>query len=302
MRKVMLGLLMLQGGCATGYQAGKTQVVSLEHHGEKRSFRVHLPPGYDSARPAPLVMMFHGGFGNARHMERDSGMNAVADREGFLVAYLDGSGFIPTWNAGRCCGGAQRNNVDDVGFAAAVLERIEQDLSVDTHRVYAAGMSNGAMMAHRLACERADLFAGIAAVAGTNMFESCSPSRPVPVLHMHGSLDAHVPWNGGVGCGASSAVMAGVPATIDGWAQHDACTGPSLVTRKEGSLTCENRGSCTGGADVVLCTMDGSGHHWPGGGGTPKFLEATCREDGPNSTDIAGAEVIWDFLKQHTLP
>ena len=288
--------------CATGYRPGKTTTVSVDVGRTSRSMRVHLPPQYDSGTPAPLVMMFHGGFGNARQMERAAGMDDVAKREGFVVAWMDGTGIIPTWNAGACCGASQRKNVDDVGFVDAALELLQRDLSIDPHRVYAAGMSNGAMFSHRLACERADRFAAVAAVAGTLNFEPCTPSRPIAVLVLHGSKDAHVPWDGGVGCGAARTAFASVPSTVDGWARRNACTGPTTVTRQDGILTCESRGPCAEGSDVVLCRMEGMGHHWPGGRGTPAWLEATCPKDGPSTKDVHANLEAWAFFKQHTRP
>ncbi|MCB9611537.1 MAG: prolyl oligopeptidase family serine peptidase [Sandaracinus sp.] len=135
----------------------------------------------------------------------------MAEREGFVVVYPDGTGTIPTWNAGGCCGSAVRDDVNDVGFVAAILDRLEGELCLDRDRVFATGMSNGGMMSHRLGCELSERFAAVAPVAGTLMFDACTPTRPVHVMHVHGSDDGHVPWEGGLGCGPAGVPFTSVP-------------------------------------------------------------------------------------------
>jgi hypothetical protein len=114
------------GGPSTAYPSGTTTVAMLDHDGESRSYRVHVPPGYDGLTPVPLVFVFHGGGGSGEQIElRSSGMNEIADREGFVAVYADGTGTIRTWNAGGCCGSAARDEVDDVGFVRALLDHLE---------------------------------------------------------------------------------------------------------------------------------------------------------------------------------
>ena len=98
---------------------------SLQCGERTRTYLIHVPPGFDPAQPVPVVLVFHGGATNARTMARFCGLNETADRHGFLAVYPSGTGRNPnllTWNAGNCCGDALRDNVDDVGFVAALLD------------------------------------------------------------------------------------------------------------------------------------------------------------------------------------
>jgi len=116
---------------------------------QKREYLVHVPPDYDGKRPTAVVLAFHGGGSNAEQMEKFSGLSDKADEAGFMVVYPSGSGRLPdmlTWNAGNCCGYAQRHKIDDVGFVAALLDDLATVANVDAKRVYATGMSNGALM------------------------------------------------------------------------------------------------------------------------------------------------------------
>lgn len=158
-----------------------------------RTFHLYRPPGL--ADPAPLVVMLHGGFGNGAQAERSSHWDSEADGGHFLVAYPDG--LNRARNAGTCCGEPQRVNADDVGFITTMVGAIEQQIPIDRARVYATGMSNGAMMALRLACQT-DAFAAIAPVAGT-LLTDCSQAPPTSVLQIHGTADDRVPYQGGPG-------------------------------------------------------------------------------------------------------
>jgi len=176
---------------------------TLTYDGRERSYIVHVPPGYDPARPTPVVLVFHGGGGNAENARMMTGFDAGADAAGFIVVYPNGTGRrsdrLLTWNGGRCCGYAMEQNVDDVGFVRALLADLGPVANVDARRIYATGMSNGAIMSYRLACELADVVAAIGLVAATQNLDACTPSRPAPVLHIHGDADIHAPYAGGVG-------------------------------------------------------------------------------------------------------
>ncbi len=168
----------------------------------KRSYYLHLPPSFESLGPLPLVLAFHGGGGRAKGYLEYAGLDAVADREGFVVAYPDGSGGLRrrllTWNAGRCCGPAMREGVDDIGFARALVEEIARRVSIDRRRVYATGHSNGAMMSYRVAAEAPELVAAIAPVAGAMLLAEFDSKTPVPVLHVHSIDDPRALYQGGL--------------------------------------------------------------------------------------------------------
>lgn len=282
-------------GCGrTTYAPGVSTEASIVHDGATRTFRVHVPSSYDENAATPVLLMFHGGFGSGRQLETSTGMSAIADREGFIAVYPDGTGGVRTWNGGACCGAAMRNDVDDVGFVDALLDHLQSELCVDPARVFSSGMSNGAILSHRLACELSDRIVAIAPVAGTIGIDDCEPTRPVHVMQIHGTDDANVPWEGGVGCGASGAESTSIPDTIAGWQTRNACGDTTTETFAVGNGTCAGYDACEAEGDVWLCTIEGGGHSWPG---TPREIDLPeCSEDGPSSTTFFASEAIWRFF------
>lgn len=272
---------------------------SLQHAGQERRYLVLVPPGIQPGKPLPLVLSFHGGGGHMEVQANDRlyGLVSHAARNGYAIVFPNGfsrlpSGKLATWNAGQCCGPAQQRNVDDVGFVRAVMADVEQRLTIDPHRVYAQGMSNGGMLAYRLACEMADTFAAIAAVAATDGAPDCQPSRPVPVLHIHAADDDHVPFSGGVGSASVSGVdYVSVPDTIAKWVGRNRCPTPSQRVLEVPGATCESHTPCEGGSEVRLCVTATGGHAWPGGN---KRLGGRAGSAALNANDV-----IWAFFRQH---
>lgn len=283
-----------------------THTLKLRHDGMERKYLLHIPAVLDPLVPAPLVLALHGGGGHAEHMAEDAnyGLIAKADREGFVIAFANGYSRLPggkmaTWNAGGCCGDARDRKVDDVGFARALVQRIAQQVPIDNRRVYATGMSNGGMMSHRLACEAADVFAAVASVAGTEAAETCAPSRPIAVLHIHARDDSHVLFEGGAGKDAfrdSSKVMdfVSVPETMKRWAARDSCSTPPRRTLDQPGAFCERWSPCAGKAELQLCVTENGGHSWPGAPGVRRGKAGASKALDAN-------EVIWDFFRRHVL-
>jgi polyhydroxybutyrate depolymerase len=286
-------------GSATTYATG-VNTDTLVHDGATRTFGVYLPSAYDRAGGAPAATMLalHGGFGSGEQVFTSSRLQNLADEAGVIVVYPDGLGAVRSWNAGRCCGYASNNDVDDVGFVAALLDHLDARLCVDDARVYATGMSNGAMLTYRLACELSARIAAIAPVAGSDMTESCAPTRPVPVMHVHGTDDGNVPWDGGLGCGPSGASFTSVAHSIGGWVTRDACTGGTVTYLDEGDGHCDRYGTCPSGAAVILCAIDGGGHTWPGGvpPASPGFPDCPF---GGQSTTFDATRRLFDFFVAH---
>src|SRR5262249_11253544 len=152
--------------------------------------------GFDGKSPVAVVLNLHGGMGRAESQRRQSGMNRVSDQHGFLVVYPDGTGIGPllTYNAGACCGYAEKTRVNDVGFINALIDDLERQYQVDPRRIYATGFSNGAMMSYRLGCELSERIAAIAPVSGDLGVDGPVPKRPVPIIHFHGLKDENSPY------------------------------------------------------------------------------------------------------------
>lgn len=287
-------------------QAHEVTRQVLRHNGLERAYLVHVPASVDPSRPAPLVLAFHGGGGDAALMadDRRYGLISKAEAAGFIVAFPNGYSKLPggrfaTWNAGNCCGDARDRNIDDVGFARAVVSQLRATHRIDARRIYATGMSNGGMLAHRLACEAADLFAAVGSVAGTDGTRSCTPSRPIPVLHIHAKDDDHVLFDGGAGQGAfrdESKVTSftSVTQTVSNWVARDRCDGQAVRTLQVPGAYCEVHASCAGQAKVQLCVTDSGGHSWPG-------AQKVRLGKAPASQALVANDVLWDFFKAQRL-
>jgi len=266
---------------------------SFPYGGVSREYLVHVPRSYHGA-PTPMLVALHGGGGDADFQADDSKYRLIGKSEaaGFIVVFPNGysrlpSGILATWNAGACCGAAQKNNVDDVGFIREVIRRVEHQANIDVGRVFATGMSNGAMMSWRLACEAPEIRA-IAPVEGTDNTAHCSPSRPVPVIEFHAADDPNVPFNGGVGVGPSQVNYTSVPATQAKWV---ALNHAEAVTKRVLTVSgahCDLHPAKRGGAPVELCLTDTGGHSWPGGG--------TQQERKQPSMAISANDLMWSFF------
>ena len=207
------GCGLLGGGTATnvtpppsGLSARIVDASLQTADGLTRTYRLFLPSALNvpNPKPLPLLIALHGGFGAGSQFENNSGFDAVAAKEQFIVAYPDGIGVggtnvVRTWNGGRCCGPAARKNVNDVAFISQLIDTVQGQYPVDSHRVFAAGHSNGGIMSYRLACELSNKIVGIGVQSGTLMLTPCNPALPVSVIDIQGSADQNVPIGGGVG-------------------------------------------------------------------------------------------------------
>jgi polyhydroxybutyrate depolymerase len=280
----------------------RTHSRTLTSDGRERRYLIHYPPQYDAARPWPVVLSFHGSNSNGQIQLEFTAMNENADREGFVVVYPFGTGErerLLFWNAGNCCGYAHRENIDDVGFVRALVERLDSEVNVDPTRVYAAGMSNGAMMAYRLASEAADVFAAVATVAGTMGTKTCHPSRPVSIIHFHGSDDEFVPVAGGVGRRSVTGThQFSVEHSIRAWVAANCCAPEPVVTslsntHDDGTFTVRYLyGPGHEQSEVVFYLIHGAGHTWPGRPPRPHYL-------GKTTYNILANDLIWEFFQRH---
>lgn len=272
-------------GCGDATLGTGSQTIQIDSDGMQRSYILYVPKGYDASKAAPLVLNFHGYGSNALQEQAWTGMDATADANGFVVAYPEGVN--NSWNAGTCCQ-STGPKTDDVAFARAVVADIESRACIDHKRVFATGMSNGGYLSHLLGCEAADLFAAVAPVAGVLGIPAaqCKPSRPIPIIHFHGTADTLVPYDG-------SAVDPSVPDTFKGWADRDGCTGTPEQTLQHGSATCQTYKTCSAGVEVSLCTLTGEGHCWPG---------QTFCPYGAGTADLSANDEMWKFFENFALP
>lgn len=314
--RLILTLLLLLGCARNGSQgtdvsrlgAGDNE-FSLRHDGRTRRYIVHVPPRASGA--LPVVIAYHGGGGDPGGFQEYAGLDAIADAEGFLVVYPYGTGVLPrrllTWNGGGCCGYAADNDIDDVGFTAALLDDLEDRARIDRTRVYATGHSNGAIMSYRLAAERPDLVAAIVPVAGAMSLEAFAPARPVAVLHIHSVDDPRALYDGGLGPpfpGTNNRefhqpVMEGVEA----WVERNGCgTSPVTTDTRTGQPGSVNEGQtatlltwtpCDSGYDVAHWRLTGAGHGWPGN------LEVNEQISGAVTTIVSGAGEAWGFMVRY---
>lgn len=274
--------------------------------GRQRAYLLHLPPAYDGKTPLPLVMVLHGGLGNANSVAEMSVMSAKADRESFIAVYPDGSGRaedrLLTWNGGYCCGYALNNNVDDVGFLGALIEELTTTMPADPHRIYLTGISNGAIMAYRLAAERCDLIAAVAPIAGAVggqpppgelPWSIPRPAQPVSVIAFHGKRDNNVPYDGGQGSQALTEVVhLSVSQSINFWVNADGCYSvPTTTTSANGNIVASTYTGGRDGSEVVLYTILDGGHAWPGG-------NSYTGGDAP-TRDIVATDLMWTFFAAH---
>ncbi|MGA8848273.1 MAG: PHB depolymerase family esterase [Dehalococcoidia bacterium] len=280
------------------------EIRTLVHDGRERTYLLHVPDGLHENEPGPLVFAFHGGGGNGSGMASLTEFDKLADREEFIVVFPDGVG--NSWNDGRqnLASEAYLLNVDDVGFVDAMIETISLEFPIDRKKIYATGISNGAIFSHFLAAQRASTFAAIAPVAGGLAIpfnEQFNPDDAVSVLMIQGTDDPLVPYNGGQIAGGNRGTIISTDDTVELWVQNDGCNNIPLKEElpnsdlNDGCLVTQYTWS-NGRADsaVVLLKIEGGGHTWPSGAQylPESIIGRVCK-------DFEATEVIWSFFKDH---
>lgn len=263
--------------------------ASFIHGGISRSYIVYTPESYVSGQSLPLLLCLHGLTQTGSGIMEFSDFNTIADTGNFIVAYPNGVG--NAWNVGFTGG----STADDEGFLDALIDTLHHQFNIDLKRIYSTGFSNGGFMSYRLACELSNRIAAIAPVAGTmtlNALSQCTPSRSVPVLHIHGTSDYVVLYNGGYG-------NASVQQTIDYWNDFNYCPANAIIVNlpdliPEGSTVTRYTWSpCNDEVAVELLKVNNGGHTWPGSVGVTGV--------GITNRDISASSEIWNFVKNFSL-
>ena len=265
--------------CKTPMHTTGDSTVMISSAGLQRTMLIHLAPTY-GRQPQALVILYHGYSMTVQAMERTSGMDAEADKAGFVVVYPQGVDVPPSWNAGVGAYGPT-GDADDIQFTRDILTYMKHNYCVDTHRVYLSGFSLGGGMVYRLACTLTDQIAAVATVSGAYypLPEGCHPSRPLSIMEIHGAADPSAPYNGN-----PDLRMASVRDYLNDWTTRDQCTGNPTPFFQEGDVTGIEWTHCADDTIVRHYRISDGVHSWPGSPHT--------------TTVINGDVVIWKFLSQ----
>ena len=297
--------------------------------GRTRTFRVHAPAGHESGA-LPIVLVLHGGGGNAEQTESSLSFDDLADANGFLAVYPEGTGRrvlgkrFSTWNSDEeCCGDALKSGVDDVAFVDRLIDELGARFDGDVDHVFVTGLSNGGDMTHRLGCELSGRIDAIAPVGAPRVVATCDPVQPVATMIVHGTDDPCALYDGGDDCGGCfSRAMADLglggddadagdhfscmaaPDVAADWRERNGCAdAPSSITFENGDAACETWTDGCAGDEVTLCTIGGGGHSWPGTTRAcdpgSKVCQAVADATGPVSDDLDGPAEVWRFFDAH---
>ena len=307
---ILIFITLLFSGCIRRMPDDpNTTVKSIEYDGLNRSYRIHVPPNLNNSTLVPLLFVLHGGGGTGEGMEEqltEFGFNELSDNYGFIVVYPDG--IERHWNDGRknTTYRAHQQNIDDVGFISTLIDIISDDYSIDPNRIYSTGISNGAMMSFRLACELSEKIAAVAPVAGAmplDLQNTCQPSKPVSALIISGTDDPLVPWEGGYITYNNRKLgkVLSVPETVSYWVGMTNCTAtpdiswlPDFDPSDGTTVKVEIYNHSTKNVSITLYQIEGGGHTWPGG-----YQYYSVTRIGKTCRDFDANEAIWQFFSNH---
>lgn len=298
-------------GTATAIAAGQTK-ETMTSGGDERWYYRNVPPAHDGTTPVPLVVDFHGYSEGAEIHLSMSKLGPFGDEKGFVTLTPQGTGPVARWDTTL--------GSKDLEYAGALLDTVEADLCIDTNRVYATGLSNGAFMTSAMACEFNDRIAAVAPVAGVRAVDGCSFARPVPIVAFHGTDDGYVSFTGGLGEQAldlpaadgsgkklrdalapgqlqqSSGGEDAIPNIMAAWAKRNGC--PAGTTEKPAAAdVVEVTYDCPPADATILYRVTDGGHTWPGS----EFSNAIATIVGPTTMNVSANEIMWEFFTQHPL-
>jgi polyhydroxybutyrate depolymerase len=279
-----LGLILLNGCSKINQEENVDQTVGtllrrIEVQGETREYLIHIPNSYDTAKSVPIMLNFHDFGGSVSEFINDADMRSLAESDTFILIYPQGSNLngFSHWNA--CpIGGDNKSDADDFGFVEYIIDEISSQYNIDMERIYAAGYSNGGMMAYGLANYKSDLIAAVASVSGAMLDCIGNTIHPMPVIHLHGTYDSVIPYNGGNGWSSAQS-------TLDHWIDfNNTTTNPIVSTENSGGMTIEHYVYDQGDNSVSV-------EHYKYIGGDHVWVNATFQ--GQNTS-----ELVWNFVSQ----
>jgi polyhydroxybutyrate depolymerase len=292
-----LGLIALPAALvpieAVSFYAANRDNGSFVSSGEKREYLLYVPRSYDRSKPAPLVISMHGaGLWGAAQKEA-SQWNVLADRQGFIVVYPSGLGGqgVRIWRAQP-----GPDLMKDVRFILELIDTLKASYNIDSTRIYANGLSNGGGMSFVLSCTMSDRIAavGMVGAAQTMPWRWCTDNRAVPMIAFHGTADPVVPYNGGSSW-ISIRPFPSTPQWAANWARRNRCRGNPVESKVAADVSRRAYTNCANDAEVVLYTVEGGGHTWPGGGPLPEWFV------GRTTRTIDATSLMWDFFTKHPL-
>jgi len=256
--------------------------------GKRREYLLYVPRSYDRARPTPLVISTHGAGGWPVQQRNLSGWNRLAESQRFIVVYPSGAeGSGPrVWHEGPA----------DVKFISDLIDELEADYNIDPARIYANGLSNGGEMAFVLSCKLSDRIAAVGLVGAAHMlpWSWCTDQRPVPMIAFHGTADPMAPYLGG-GSWVVAEPLPSIPKWTAMWARRNRCAPHAIESAVSTDVTRLEYANCAEDAAVVLYTIRGGGHTWPGGEPMPEWFT------GPTTRNISATNQMWAFFRAHPL-
>jgi len=293
--ELLISLFLMTGFFAFA-QTGLSVTDSIKSGGITRKFIVYLPNIYNGTKAVPLIINMHGYGSNMGQQQGYGNFMPVSDTANFILVQPQGtkdSQNTPYWNANISSSG-----VNDIQFISNLIDSLKAQYNIDLNRVYSTGMSNGGFMSHTLACDLSQRIAAIASVTGVmfttqygNYGSACNPSRPVPVMQIHGTADGVVPYNG-------DQYMIGVDTVVKFWVKKNNCNATATFSNVPNTNTTDGctaqhyyYGNGNSGSSVELYKITGGGHSWPG---------ASVNINITNMDFNASVE-IWRFFRGHSL-
>ena len=287
----LVGLPLLAVACLVGWMHLSDRTNgSLVSSGITRRYLLHVPPNHDASKPVPLVISLHPAASWPAAEMRISGWNQIADQHDFLVVYPAGRDFPQVWPM------SPQDAATDARFISDLIDHLESKFNIDPRRIYVDGISNGGAMAFAVSCRFPSRIAAVGAVAAAESisFDWCGDAAPVPMIAFHGSGDRIAPYYGGKsGDPVNPRQFPAIRDWVAAWAKRNHCPSVPVEMRITANVYRLDYLNCPAGADVVLYTIEGGGHAWPGQDDLPAWIV------GHNTHDISATQLLWEFYAEH---